>query len=154
MNGRLNGSSGHGMALPLAVRAAALEDDVVLIDARGNALPDRLDRPLERLVLERNRCAANAADEMVVMMVPIRQGRFEAGGLAAEVEALYEPQLLEHLQRAVDRRDSDLLLAPAQVVSDVLGRDDALLPPDRVEHRGARSARLEPVLAEPRFGDL
>ena len=65
-----------------------------------------LERLLESGVLERLDLAAVVADEVVVM-VAARIDRLEAGDPVAEVDPLYEPELVETFERAVDACDSD-----------------------------------------------
>ncbi len=117
-------------------------------------LAERLDRTLERGVFERDRLAAIAADEVMVVMAPVGHRGLVAGRLGAKVQPLHELQVLEHLERPVDGRDAHLLLTPLELVRDVLGGDHAALAADRLKDRRARAARLVAVLAELRLGNL
>ena len=91
--------------LPSAtVRAGAAQHDVVLVDRKLEALRKRVDRLLEAVVAElRDAAAAVADDVMVVLAARVR--RLVAGGAVADVEAVDEPEPIEHLERAVDARE-------------------------------------------------
>jgi hypothetical protein len=108
-----------------AVRAGAAQRDVVRGDVVAEPAAGALDQGLELGVLERGALAAGVADR-VVMVLAAGVGRLEAGG-AADLDAVHEPEPVEHVERPVDAGQADRAVALAQAVVDVLGAQAAVL---------------------------
>src|SRR6185503_14734170 len=79
---------------------------------------------------------AVAADR-VVMVVAGRVDPLVPGGAAADLDPLHQAELLELLQRPVDRGAADRRLAPAQLVVEVERGDRAVVFGEGLDHRGA-----------------
>ena len=76
----------------------------------------------------------------MVVVFPARAGGLVADDALAGVQALDEPQLVEHLERPVDRGDPNLAAALAEAVGDLLGAQAAVLLGEQVHHGLARGA--------------
>ena len=135
---RVAPSSRLGLAR-LAVGAGAAQDDVVRDDVVAGLLLDRLDRALERGVVERLDLAAVVADEVMVMLVPGAH-RLVAGDAVAEVDALEQALLDEAVDGAVDAREADRRAARGERLVDLLGAAAALLLVEVLDHRRPRRA--------------
>ncbi len=109
-------------------------DDVV-----AGLLLDRLDRALERCVVERLDLAAVVADDVVVMLVPGAH-RLVARDPVAEIDSLEEAALDEAVDGAVDAREPDGRTACGQRLVDLLGPAAARLLVEVSDHRGPRGA--------------
>ncbi len=116
--------------------------------------PEILDRALQARVLEWGDAAAAVADEVMVVVLTARQRGLVAGRDPAHVEALHQAEALEQLEGPIDGRHSDLPSGATQLVGDLAGAEDAALPADQLQHRGAGSARAVPGLGERLLGPL
>src|SRR6185503_17518932 len=96
-----SGSSGMDGVLSLAVRAGAVQHDLVLGDLERDALGDAVERGLELVVGERDDLAAARADHVVVM-VGARAVGLVAGDALADFELRHEAESLELVEDAVD----------------------------------------------------
>ena len=83
-----------------------MEHDVVTFDYCIEPPAKFPDRALERSVLERDDIAAFGAQQMVVVLAA-RMGRLESCGAVANLDALHEAHLDQHIEHAVDARDTD-----------------------------------------------
>jgi hypothetical protein len=122
-----------------AVAAGTAKDDVV---ARNRVAGSPFDLPqcsLELVVGEGLDLAAVVADEVVVMFAAGVKG-LEARRAGADVDALDEPVLAQLLEDAVDAGNSDAAALLAQLVEDFLGGQAAVLSPEQLDDRSARSA--------------
>ena len=135
-----------------AAAAAPVDDHVVGRDHVGQAAGELLDRRLQRRVLERRDLAAVVADDVVVV-VAAGQRRLVARAALADLEAVDQLLVLEHLERPVDAGDPDLAAAVAQPVVDLLGREATVLLGEQLDHRGAGAAGAVAGLGE-RLGRL
>ena len=111
-----------------------MRDDVV-----ARLLLDRLDRALERRVVERLDLAAVVADEVMVVLVPGAH-RLVAGDAVAEVDALEQALLDEAVDRAVDAREPDRRAARGERLVDLLRAAAALLLVEVLDHGSPRRA--------------
>ena len=107
--------SGAGCA---AGGALAAQRHIVGVDRVVDALGEARDRALEVAVLECRYVAARLAYEVVVVLAA-RVDRLVARDALGHVHPPSEPQVVEQVERAVDRRDADVVPAFAQVVGDL-----------------------------------
>ena len=75
---------------------------------------------------------------------PPREQRLVADDALAGVEALDELELVEQLERAVDRREADLAALVAQALGDLLRAEAAVLAAEQLDDRPARRAGAVP----------
>ena len=136
-----------------AVAALAAQHDLVRVDVVAQPAGGARDRALERGIGERLDLAAVLADHVVVM-VAARRGGLEAGDPVADVDALDETEVREHLEHAVDRGDPHRAVARTQVVVDLLRARTAVLLRHQVEDGGAGAAGTEAGLAQRDVGVL
>jgi zinc transport system substrate-binding protein len=125
----------------------------VCVDVVAQATGGARDRALERGIGERLDLAAVLADDVVVMIAARRRG-LEPGDPVADVDALDETELCEHLEHAVDRRDSHRPAAGTKARVDLLCTRAAVLAGHQVENGGARPAGTEACLAQGVLGVL
>ncbi len=78
------------------------------------------------------------------MVVAAGQQRLVARRAVADLEAGDQAQRGQQLERAVDARDADAPVAPAQPVVDLLRREAAVLLGQQLHHREASAARPVP----------
>lgn len=75
-----------------------------------------------------------------MMVVAVGQRRLEAGDPVADIDALHEAELDEHVEDAVDRGDPDRATVSAQGLVDLLRTRAAILALHQVEDGRARTA--------------
>src|SRR3954462_6913468 len=109
------------------------------LDRVAQAPGDALDELLEVGILEGIETAAAVADRVVVVF-PAR-ARGLVAGRAVHVDAAYEAEPRQHVDRAVDARQPDAAPLIAQAVVDGLGAQAALLAREQVQHLVAGAAR-------------
>ena len=132
-----------------AAGTGAAQHDVVLVDRELEPLRERGDGLLEPVVRELSDAAAAIADD-VVMVLAARMRGLVARAAVSHVQAVHEAEAVEHLERAVDARNSHPRLAGAQLVGDLLRGRAAVLPSQRRRRRAARSTRSEALALERR----
>lgn len=79
-----------------------------------------VNRPLERLILERCHPSTSVADQMVVM-VPTGRHRFEHPDAISEIGSLDQAQSLECFQGPVDTGDADRCSLASKSLVDLVG---------------------------------
>jgi hypothetical protein len=115
----------------------------------------RRDRCFELGVLERERTPAPGAEQVMMVLHATRKRRLKSRWVApAHVETLNEAELVEGFQRPVDRRDRDRAATGAQLVSDLVRGENALLAAEQLKHRRPRSARAVAGTAQLALGEL
>ena len=95
-------------------------------ELEAGAAAERLERLLERLVVESLDAAALVADEVVVVLDARLHG-LEAGKAVSDVDPLEQPEVGELVEAAVDARDPDGTPLVAEAVVDLLRRQAAVL---------------------------
>src|SRR4051794_15342291 len=131
--------------VPLAAaRADPAQEDVMGGDAEVGPLAYRLDRLLQGSV--REGLEATAADADHVVVVPAGVVALEGDHLAADVDAVHEPQLLELLERPVDARPPDVWQPPV----DLQRRHRAALPAQQLDHPQPCRTGAEACFVQPR----
>ena len=123
-----------------------MRDDVV-----AGLLLDRLDRALERRVVERLDLAAVVADEVMVVLVPGAH-RLVAGDAVAEVDALEQALLDEAVDGAVHAREPDRRAARGERLVDLLRAAAAVLLVEVLDHGRPRRAHPLARVLQPRVG--
>lgn len=124
------------------------------VDREANAFGDTVERNFEPLVGEPLHSPAVVADDMVVVLA-VRSPRLEACRAGSEIDPLHEPHLHEHVERAVDAGQADGPTGGAGAVEHLLRRQAARLGAEETDHRSARAATAETLLAQGvvRMGD-
>jgi hypothetical protein len=89
-----------------AVRAFAVQGDLVVLGAKPEAVRQQRDRPLQRWVVERDKLAALVADHVVVVLAG-RVDDLVSGDAVAEVQAIDQIMVLEEIEDAVDACAAD-----------------------------------------------
>jgi zinc/manganese transport system substrate-binding protein len=112
----------------------------VLLGLEAEATLERVDRLLERVVIERHQQPAAVADEMMMVMVVLLERRaLIACDSVTDVDAGDQPQVLQHLDPAVDAGDThrpshNALLQPgAEPLVDLLNGERALLASEQFD---------------------
>ena len=123
------------------------------IDVVAQAAGGARDRALERGIGKRLDLAAVLADDVMVVIAARRRG-LEAGDPVADVDALDETELCEHLEHAVDRCDSHRPAVGTKACVNLLCARAAILAGHQVENGGARPAGTEACLAQGVLGVL
>lgn len=95
-----------------------------MLDSDSEALGDPVYLALQPRIVERNELAALLADQ-VVMVLPARVDRLEAGLTLADRHALDQSVLDEQLQHAIDARAAYRRALGAQLVLDLHGAEGA-----------------------------
>src|SRR5262245_9886176 len=134
-----------------AIRALAVQHDLVLGDVECDPRRDAVDGALERLVGERLHLATAVAHHVVVVMAVGPRG-LVTGGSLADLDAADETQPDELVEDPVDRGAGDGAAALAQRVLDVVGAERAGLAIEEVDDRGAGAAAAEPSVGETLIG--
>jgi hypothetical protein len=119
--------------------ARAVEEDVMGVDGVIDALGEGVYCPFEPVVFEGGDASAVVADEVVVV-VAAGIGRLVAGGAVADVESLYEVELVQQLHGSVDAGEARRLPLGAQGVGDVPRGEAAVLFGQDVDHVEAGGA--------------
>lgn len=109
----------------------------MVVDLVIELVAQPMDRLLQGVVRERRHAAAIVADQVVMVMLPVRQRRLEPRRCAADVESLNQLEFLEELQRSIHGRNPDAAPGRPELVGDVGRAENAVLAADRLEHRGA-----------------
>src|SRR3954470_19253525 len=117
-------AAGYGLVTRPTTRALAAQCDVVRVDGVRHPAREPLDRGLEVAVLEGGHLAAALADDVVVV-IAAGVDRLVAGDALGGVNAAGEPEAVEQVEGAVDRRHADVLATLVQAVRDLLGGDAA-----------------------------
>ena len=133
----LSGGEVSCRAAPLAAgaagRALTVQRHVVRGDLEAHAVGEVVNRPFERLVLERLDLAAGVADHVVVVLAARVRGLVARRALA-DVEALDQPEALEQLQGPVDAGQANAAAALAQQIGDLSRGDRAAQRRDGLDH--------------------
>src|SRR6188472_271525 len=132
-------------ALLLTFGADAAQEDVVGDDLELGRIADGVDRLLQAAVLEGEEAAAAHADDVVVVLAGV--GALVGDHLAADVDPVDEVELLQLLERAVDRRPPDR----GEATVDFQRGDRAVLAVEQLDHPAARGTAPESRLAQTRL---
>src|SRR5581483_6174072 len=119
--------------------AAAVEVDVVPFDREADAGGGLGGQLLDAALVEREDAVARGADHVVVVR-RIAEGVAVAFG--PDVQAAEVAELLEHADRAVDRRAADAL--GRELVGDLLGGEGPAMAAHGLDHRAAPVALVVP----------
>ena len=119
----------------------------MLLGLKAEAALERVDRILERGVVEGHEQPAFTADEVVVMVVALLDWRaLVASNAIADVDARDQPQILQYLDAAIDAGDPDgpldgpTLKRRSKPLVDLLHGDRASLAGKHLDQQVARSA--------------
>ena len=133
----------------------------MLLRLEAEAALERADRLLECVVVERDQQPALAADEvMMVMVVLLERGTFVAGDAVTDIDAGDQPEILQHLDTAVDAGDShraadEALPEPGgQPLVDLLDREGAVLTRKQLDQHVARTTTAVTSSADRGAGAL
>src|SRR3954452_1436973 len=137
----------YGLASRPASRAAAAQRDVVRVDGVLHPSRELVDGGLEVAVLEGGHLAAALAHDVVVV-IAAGIDRLVAGDALGGVNAAGEPEAVEQVEGAVDRRHADVLATLVQAVRDLLGGDAGAERGERVDDGRARRAEAIAVALE------
>ena len=114
---------------------------------------DLIEGQLESRIGERADLPAVGADDVVVM-IPARPCRLEAGDSVAEIDPGHESLRGQELEDAIDARDPDRPPLHAEPVEDLLRCQAAVLAAEQLDDRSAGAAAPVAPRAQHRKGRL
>ncbi len=133
------------LEFPLAAAAQTEDREVVDVRAKADVVVDLRSQPLEIVVVEFSHVIALAADQM---MVPLAAHPLERRVARAHVRLGDEAHVLQHRQRAIDRRDVDVWVLLLYALEDVRGREMTLRVSQRRQDHHPLGRHFVPRLAQ------